>query len=316
MMRRLRTELRDLLELVLLPGLAAVLPWSSCFRIFRALSHWRALYREPCEKALAQARKLGWAVREDEWLATRRLVTMVDHADYYLVRTRSDAWLKRHFDIDGNWPSCAEASLLCTFHWGAGMWSLRHAVLAGMKVHALVAPLDGAHFVGRRVLHWYAKARTALVAQTLGHSTLDVSSSLRPALRALKNNEQVLAVLDVPADQVSTSQTIRMLGLQARVPKALLRLAVEQKIPVTIFLVGLRMRDGQRFLRLRQFEGYSDVDAMVCDVFLELEHAIAENPAAWHFWGEAERFFELDNKGGGESVNDDSRALPSSAGAA
>jgi phosphatidylinositol dimannoside acyltransferase len=315
MLIRLRTELRDLMELVLLPGLAAVLPWSLCFRIFTALSHWRLLYREPCEKALAQARKLGWAVREDEWLATRRLVTMVDHADYYLVRTRSDAWLKSHFDVDGNWPSSADASLLCTFHWGAGMWSLRHAVSAGMKVHALVAPLDGAHFAGRRVMHWYAKARTALVAQTLGHSTLDVSTSLRPALRALRNNEQVLAVLDVPADQVSTSQTIRMLGLQARVPKALLRLAVEHEIPVTIFLVGLRVADGQRFLRLRQFEGYSEVDAMVRDVFSELEHAIIENPAAWHFWGEAERFFELD-KGRSESANDDSQALPSSAGAA
>ena len=34
---RLRTELRDLLELVLLPGLAAVLPWQICFRIFRRL---------------------------------------------------------------------------------------------------------------------------------------------------------------------------------------------------------------------------------------------------------------------------------------
>ena len=315
MMFRLRTELRDLLELVFLPGLAIVLPWSFCFRIFRALSHWRFLYREPCEKALAQARKLGWAVREGEWLATRRLVTMVDHADYYLVRTRSDAWLKRHFDVDGYWPSCADASLLCTFHWGAGMWSLPHAVSAGMKAHALVAPLDGAQFLGRRVLHWYAKSRTALVAQILGRSTLDVSTSLRPALRALKNNQQVLAVLDVPADQVSTSQTIRMLGLQARVPRALLRLAVEQKIPVTIFLVGLRMRDGQRFLRLRQFEGYSDVDKMVCDVFSELEQAIVENSAAWHFWGEADRFFELDNSSG-ESANGDSLVLPSSAGAA
>ena len=35
---RLRTELRDLLELVLLPGLAAVLPWPLCFRLFRWLA--------------------------------------------------------------------------------------------------------------------------------------------------------------------------------------------------------------------------------------------------------------------------------------
>lgn len=297
-LQRLRTELRDLLELVLLPGLAAVLPWRWCFAVFRRMAHMPWLYRESCEMALQQARSRGWVgADESHWLWVRRLITVVDHADYYLVRTRSNGWLKRHFAVDGKWPSPNEASLLCTFHWGAGMWSLRHAASADLKVHALVAPLDAAHFAGRRVLQWYAKARTAIVAKTLGYSTLDVGTSLRPVLRALKKNEQVLAVVDVPADQVSASQSIRLLGLSARVPRALLRLSVDNEIPVTIFLVGLRIEDGQRFLRLRQFRIYHDVDALIQDVFLELEQAIIENPAAWHFWSEAERFFEPQDGG-------------------
>ena len=53
---RLRTELRDLLELVLLPGLAAVLPWPLCYRLFRRLARWDGLYREASHAALAQAR--------------------------------------------------------------------------------------------------------------------------------------------------------------------------------------------------------------------------------------------------------------------
>lgn len=314
-LQRLRTELRDLLELVLLPGLAAVLPWRWCFPVFKRLARVHWLYRESCEAALQQARSRGWA-GEDEvhWLWVRRLTTMVDHADYYLVRTRSNAWLKRHFEVDGNWPSPDEASLLCTFHWGAGMWSLRHAASADLKVHALVAPLDSAQFAGRRILHWYAKARTAIVAKTLGYSTLDVSTSLRPVLRALKKKEQVLAVVDVPADQVSASQSIRLLGLPARVPRALLRLSVDHEIPITIFLVGLRIEDGQRFLRLRQFGVYHDVNALIQDVFLELEQAIMENPAAWHFWGEAERFFEPQD--GGSNVNTNNPAAPNGADAA
>ena len=32
--QRLRREGRDVLELVLLPGLAAVLPWPVCFKLF------------------------------------------------------------------------------------------------------------------------------------------------------------------------------------------------------------------------------------------------------------------------------------------
>ena len=36
--RRLRGEARDLIELVLVPGLAAVLPWRWCFVLFRSLA--------------------------------------------------------------------------------------------------------------------------------------------------------------------------------------------------------------------------------------------------------------------------------------
>ena len=42
---RLKREVRDLFELVLIPGLAAVLPWPVCFALFKRISNWRWLYR-------------------------------------------------------------------------------------------------------------------------------------------------------------------------------------------------------------------------------------------------------------------------------
>jgi len=293
MWRRLKTELRDAMELVVFPGLAALLPWSWCFAVFKRLARMRWLYAQQVKGALHQARRYGWAGdNEAHWLWTRRLVTLVDHADYYLVRTRGDAWFKRNFVVQGAWYASGQASLLLTFHWGAGMWSLHHAAAAGLKVHSLVAALEGQHFAGRRVLRRYAVARTAMMSHISGPATLDVSTSLRPVLKALKAREQVFAVVDVPADQVSASQPIQLLGLQARVPRALFRVAVEQKVPVSVYLVGLNLENGQRFLRIQQFGVYQDVDALIRDVFLVLEQAIRETPAAWHFWGEAERFFE------------------------
>lgn len=288
---RLRVECQDLLELVLLPGLAAVLPWTWCFRVFRRLARCRWLYQQPCENALLHARARGWAVDEADWLLKRRLVTLVDHADFYLARTRSDAWMRRHLQVQGAWPAPGAAGVLCTFHWGAGMWGLRHAHAQGLTAHALVAALSGAHFEGRTVLHRYAMARTAEVARALGCPTLDTSASLRPAVRALRASEQVLAAIDVPADQVAASEPVALLGMPALVPKALLRLAVEQKIALTVYLTGVRLSDGQRFLRIRQFGIHDDAGALTRDVFRELDAAIQEEPAAWHFWGEAERFF-------------------------
>ena len=314
MLARLRVEGRDLLELFLIPSLAVFIPWPLCFRLFRVLSRLDFLYRALSETAFSEARSRGCADDRVRWLGTRRLYAMVDHADYYLVCSRSDRWLRRHFDVTGDWPNPAAAALLCTFHWGAGMWSLRHAFAEGIRAHALVAPLEGANFQGRSVLRWYAKARTAAVAKSLGRATLDVGTSMRPALRALKQHEQLLALVDVPADQVSASVPIRFLGHAARVPRALLRLAVDQKLPITLFLVGMRLEDGRRFLRLHQVGVADNVEALAEEIFGSLEQAITEEPAAWHLWSESERFFDPTGPGSTPIVNNP--ASPSSAGAA
>ncbi|MEO8247966.1 MAG: hypothetical protein ABI589_01220 [Burkholderiales bacterium] len=288
---RLKLEARDLVELVLAPGLAALLPWPVSFAVFKRLARWRWLYSSQCNSALAQARARGWVKDEADWLLKRRLVTLVDHADFYLARTRGSGWMRRHLDVDGQWPAVGSAAVLCTFHWGAGMWGLRHAAAAGLNAHALVAPLSGAHFAGRRVLLAYARARTAEVSRALGCATLDVSASLRPAIRALRQGDQILAAVDVPADQVSASQEISLLGMRARVPRGLLRLAVDQKVPVTVYVTGIRMSDGRRFLRICNLPVHDDADALVDEVFKQLEKVIAEDAPAWHFWSEAERFF-------------------------
>jgi lauroyl/myristoyl acyltransferase len=161
-----------------------------------------------------------------------------------------------------------------------------------MQAHALVAALQGEHFRGRTVLRQYAYARTANVSRALRHHALDVSTSLRPALKALREGRQVLAAIDVPADQVAASLAIPFLGMRARVPKALLRIAVDQRIPFTVYLTGIHLDTGRRFLLIRPLGVFDDLEVLTERVFRELEAAIVRDPAAWHFWGEAERFFE------------------------
>lgn len=289
---RLKRESLDLVELVLIPSLAAPLPWPLCFRVFRWVAfHWRFLYREPCTRALSQAHQRGWVDEPTTWLAMRRLVTLVDHADFYLERTRSDRWLQRHVDTDGHWTPPGKAAVWLTFHWGAGLWALRHAAASGLTASFMVASSHPDHFKGRTVLRHYVTRRNASVTRLLGRPTIDVSAPLRPALKVLQAHEQLVAVVDVPSDQVAASQQIQLLGMPARVPRALFRLAVERSIPVGVFLPGICLSTGRRLLRLRDFGTPTDVDALVNEVFAELERAITECPPAWHFWSEADRFF-------------------------
>ena len=293
-LNRLRTEWRDLLELVLLPGLAAVLPWPLCFRIFRRLARWDWLYHDPCHSALTQARLRGWVHDEANWLLKRRLITLVDHADFYLARTRSDAWMRRYVHAGGRWPTGKDAAILCTFHWGAGMWGLRHAAAHGLHAHALVAAMEGMPFAGRSVLRRYAMARTRSVGRALGRAPLVVSGSLRPVVQALRRNEQVFAAVDVPADQVDASVPVVLRGMCARVPKGLLRLAADMRVPVTVYVTGFDVHTGQRLLDIVQMplpSADGGVQELADAVFQHLEASLARDNAFWHFWGEAPRFF-------------------------
>jgi hypothetical protein len=290
---RLRAEARDLLELVLLPGLAAVLPWRICFRIFRFLCRARFLYREYCEEAFAQAQARGW-VRGDpaHWRQRCRLVVLIDHADYYLSLSRSDRWMARHLLASGTWPDPSQPAILCTFHWGAGMWALRHLAAHGLHVHLLIAPRSRAPFEGRTVRYWYYCRRINAIPRALGRPFIEATKSPRPILKALRSGEQVAAVVDVPADQVTASEPIDFLGVRARVPRGLLRVACDSGVPVTVYLLGIRLSDGKRMLQIHGLGARDELEPLMRDVFSHLEAAIAEEPSAWHFWSVAPRFFE------------------------
>src|SRR5690606_37248672 len=137
-MERLRTELRDRAERVMAPAAGAGLPWKAGFALLRQLARWTWLYRGSCAQALQQARARGVVPpgQEMAWATERRLVTLVDHADHYLARTRSNRFMDRHLDVQGEWPDAHAPGICLTFHWGAGMWALRHAAAAGLRPHA------------------------------------------------------------------------------------------------------------------------------------------------------------------------------------
>lgn len=285
-------QLRDVVELFLIPALALFLPWSLCFRVFKFLSKLDFLYRNVSLNAFEKFQSFELEkIEKEKWLSKYKLVTLVDHADLYLAWARRDCWLKKHITIEGGWPNSGKAAVLCTFHWGAGMWSLRHARINNLKAHILVASLKKENFPDRPVLHFYAKLRTKAIARELSRETLDSAASLRSVLKALKADEQVMAVVDVPADAVTGSTEVNLFGHVAKVPRALLRLAADNGLPVTVFTVGISMDNGHRFLNIYNLPIERNSDILTTQVFSYLDQVVKSEPAAWHFWGEADRFF-------------------------
>jgi hypothetical protein len=284
------TQLKDALELFLLPGMAAFLPWNLCFAVFRQLAKYPGLYREATEAGWVWAHKSMPTLVASKWKHERRLLTLVDHADWVLCKTRSQRWMAKHVDIQGAWPQAQGTQVLLTFHWGAGLWALHDMRRMGLSVHGLAASLDGAHFKGRPVLHAYVKLRMTEVFRAMGNPPIEVTTSMRPVLQAIKDQHCLLGVIDVPADNFGSGVDVQLLNQSARVPRGLLRLAADRQLPVTVFLAGLNFNTGQRQWQIHSLGVNPDAQDLFKTVFQFLDQAILESPSAWHLWAEMPRF--------------------------
>lgn len=290
---RLKREFRDLLELVLLPGLAAILPWSVCFGLFKYIARWRWLYREACDPALVQAVQRGHCGNADEWLFERKLVTLIDHADHYLFRTRSDAWMDRYVDVHGQWGAGNESGMLWTFHWGAGLWALRHAHVSGLCANMVLAAPMGPDFAGRTVFGWYVRARMRSVHLALERPVIFVPRGMSGLREALERREQVAVVMDVPQDQVNVTRVTEILRQPVSVPAVLPQIAVAKALPVTVFYMGVDLDTGRRGLHVVHLGVLSDPKMLTDAVFAQLDGLLRNSPAAWHLWAQAPRFFRV-----------------------
>jgi lauroyl/myristoyl acyltransferase len=172
------------------------------------------------------------------------------------------------------------------------MWALRHAASRGLKPHFLSAPIRREHYRGRAIAYRYYAARSRCVEKVTGRAVIEVTPRPRRVLQALHADEQIVSVADVPADQVLASEPIEVVGQRARVPRGLMRLAAEAGVPVTVYLLGIRLADGKRTLRIFPASSRGDPGALLREVFSHLDEAIAAEPAAWHFWQVAPRFFD------------------------
>lgn len=161
-----------------------------------------------------------------------------------------------------------------------------------MKVHALVAAVEGAPFVGRKVLHRYAIARTAQVGVALRHSPLEDSGSLRPVVQALRSGEQKCSAWWMCPPTKPRAAAVTVCGMAAAMRPGLLRLAFDMQVPVTVYINGFDVQTGQRFLRMEQIPSQPDLQTLADAVFQRLDGCMKESTALWHFWSEAHRFFK------------------------
>lgn len=301
------SRMRTLREKVLLPALAAMLPWALGFRLLRKFAANEDLYPELAETACSGATMVSPISDIRKWKRRYRLIRLVDHCDMFLVRTRSRGWFRKYVDVDGAWPKSGPF-IAMTFHWGAGLWALADLRSTGRSVRFLSARLDKPQFQGDWVAHVYARCRNRTVESAGGAAVIYTGGATEAIGLALAEGQVVVALYDVPASQTHSTLLTKVCDRVVELPAGLANLAVASGVPIVPFAMGLDYQSGRRKLRID--ESFQPVRAQdfADHLAASLTRLILQDTSAWHSSGYAPEFFAADTAASAATLNSTSSA--------
>jgi phosphatidylinositol dimannoside acyltransferase len=246
----IRLELRSLVEHWLLPALAIVLPWPIAYRLLRRLARYPGLYEEEWRPALAQAREHVPVADEDDWGWRYRTTRLVDHADFWLSRTRSARWLRRHVDGAAQFPLRDRAAVGVFFHWCAGLWSVRALHASGPHAAVLAGRFSTRSMGGARLGYLYGHIRLKELARAGGRALIYAPGTVKRALFDLAAGHWVIGTPDVPPTETALGVPVRLFGRDAWFTEGLLVIARRAGVPIVMFTLALDFDTGRRELRV------------------------------------------------------------------
>lgn len=287
----LRRELRDLLELVLIPGTVALLPWALGFRVLRFISRHSWPYRGLGDDALAQIMAVQPPPDPQTWRGEYRLTQIVELTDYWLSSLRSDRWLERHLRVEGEWPERGPFIAL-GFVWGnAGFWCLRQLGAAGLKRALVYRPVEAEERDSGWVRYHYFRARMRHFHRAAGGPGVPTGGAWERIQELFREQHAIVVVADAPPLGAHSTLDIRLLGRPAQFRTGILRLVVESGVPVVMYSVRLDRDTGQRILRVQEPIQPRDVEQLAAAAAGQLDRLLREDSAGWAYWTGADGFF-------------------------
>lgn len=276
---------RTLLECVVLPAIAVVLPWRVAFRVYRSLAARRIVFERESERALDACRAMLPVADEPAFARAHALTRVVDHVDPVLSFFRSDRYLDRHVRVDGD-PLPDAPCLLVGFHYGTAFWALRHLRRRGRRVAFLAARVTARQCGGDRLRLAFMRFRKLCVERAGAAPVIFVGGSRERIGAALRDGTSVVGLIDVP--DAPHAHRVTLLDRDVRWPDGVLRLAEAEGVPAVAFVAALDRATGARRLTFRTLP--SQRDPALRSLAALLDEAIARDPAGWHLWAEWPRF--------------------------
>ena len=288
--RRCGRVVEDAFGLFLIPWCVLLLPWSLGFRLLKALSHWRFLYRHAVDAQWQGAAAFVPATDVRAWKNRARLTRLVEHADAWLMVWRGDGWWRRHVRIDGTLPANGRAMVFLTYHWGTGNWIWSIFKAHGIRACFLARQPDGRSLGLTRLSSWYGRLRTVALRRA-GARVLFTGNSASVIRGALGEGTSVVGMLDFHVGDGRRTLALPLYGREAHFPYGLARIAVDIAAPVVLFSLGLDLETGRRDLRIEMLTAGDDAQSIMQAYARHLDRRLHEHPEAWLLWRDAGAIF-------------------------
>lgn len=288
-MKYWRTQLADACMLMVVPALAAVLPWRLGWRWLRWWSRrqWGP-FADAANAALPIAER--WLPVGDPvaFRERMRLLWLMDCCDLYMsmVRRRRTrpAW---YVEQVGSWPSTPTFVAL-GFHYAIGHDVLRTLAAANHNYTFVSRQWRREDYSGHPVRYWYSHLRIHDVAR-IGGMPVAYRPGVRSVLERVLQEEKavVVALVDLPPRLAPHGRRkVRLLNRESSLPGGMIELAREAGVPVVPYWVEFDEKMYKRRVRIGEPIATDDVDAALARVAELLDKRIREAPHAWMLWPE------------------------------
>ena len=287
---RLATECRDLLTFFLLPLPALLLPWRLAWPFYWRVAARRGVFSNQTERALAQARNSLQNPPDAEWARRFRSVLIVDLVDFWF--SLLCPWrLRWRIRARGAWPTRGPVVIIGS-HWGPGFGALRSMRWAGIRPHFIFRKTPSERFRGQRVRQLFVTLRLRHQKRLFPGKCYHPGGYPRRLLRALRRDEHILVLADVPAGPHDDAAVIEVFGRPAVISTGMLGLTVRAGASFVTYAQGLDVATGDRDLRIDCLRQSASRRELLEALAGFLEETLERDPAQWQLWFAAAQFFE------------------------
>lgn len=288
----IKRELRDLLSLWLVPGLAAVLPWHWCLRLYWQLAANPLLMREEVAGSRSGRELLGFSGDDKQFDRRFRFGFLLEHADVYRALGRGWRGLAATMPLRGDIDADRSGGLCYFFNFNQGLPALATLRAAGFDVHLVYRSLQSRPAGVGWLRYAYMRLRLRLVAAVCGNQGIGTGGARERITQTIANGGLVCVAADTPPRAHTGLVSIRFPDeRQAWWRSGILKLATQLQGPRRCFNVHLDWETRQRSLQLITLPKSAELGELVTTLNQEFLTTLARQPELWFYWPAPQGFF-------------------------